>query len=498
MGLLRFDVHNTELLTEQRLARSFVAGMDEAPFYGRTIRNGSSLVIERTDDASGCFTLPWPVEGHGDWLLATSTLMERERPYQLEVELARGLVFRLRDQLGAWEQLGLETPDTLRASVANATRHFTRAATRQADSAEAAKHAEAAIEAGAATACDLASIYAHQALAFRRQETEKLGTLMGVRLDTAAPPTPVAHRLTDICNVVGAPCGWGSIEPSEGRRDWSAADAPIEWARSRGLRVCGGPLIEFDDRRLPNWAYLWEGDIDTLASLMIGHVRATVERYKGKVQLWNVASRVNRTGILSLSDEQRLSIVAGAVKAVRQLDPQTPVVVGVDQPWGEYRGRTDTELSPLDFADALERADLGIAGFDLELNIGYYPLATALRNPLAFSRLIDMWNVRLESPLMLTITLPSSAEADPNADPQPKVVAGGESSAAEITKAWQAAWARERLPMLLAKNAVQVIMWGQLTDATPHSFPNGGLYAADGIEKPIVNELHQLRAEYLV
>lgn len=497
MGLLRFDVQNAELLTDQRLARSFVAGMDESPFFGRTIRNGSSLVVERDENSSGCFTLPWPIEGQGDWLLATSTLMERERPYQLEVELARGLVFRLRDQLGAWEQLGLETSEPLRESIAESTRLFTRAATRQADPAAAGGFATEAIAAAATAACDLASVYAEQALAFRRQENSKLGTLMGVRLDGAAPPTPTAHRLSDFCNVVGTPCSWGLVEPSEGKRDWSGADKAIEWARARGLRVCSGPLLEFDDRRLPNWAYLWEGDIDTVASLMIGHVRAAVERYKGKVQLWNIASRVNRAGILSLSDEERLSIVAGAVRAVRQLDPQTPVVVGVDQPWGEYRGRTNTELSPLDFADALERADLGIAGFDLELNIGYYPLATALRNPLAFSRLIDMWSVRLESPLMLTITLPSNTGEDPRADPQPQVVAGGESHAAQITKEWQAAWARERLPMLLAKNAVQVIMWGQLSDATPHSFPHGGLYSPEEIEKPIVNELHKLRVEYL-
>lgn len=498
MGLLRFEVQATDLLSDDRLARSFIAGPDDSPFFGRTIRNGSSLVVERREDLSGCFTLPWPIAGQGDWLLATSTLMERERPYQLEVELARGVVFRLRDQLGAWEQLGLDTPAALRDSVAEATRRFTRAATRQADPPEAARHAAEAIEAAAQAACELSSVYAEQALAFRRTASEKLGTLMGVRLNGTPPTGPQAHRLSDICNVVGVPAGWGVIEPSEGKRDWSHVDGPIDWARSRGLRVCGGPLLEFDDRRLPNWAYLWEGDIDTLASLMIGHVRATVQRYRGKVQLWNVASRVNRTSILSLSDEERLSIVAGAVKAVRQLDPQTPVVVGIDQPWGEYRGRVDSELAPIDFADALERADLGIAGFDLELNIGYYPLATSLRNPLAFSRLIDMWNVRLESPLMLTVTLPSSAEADPHADPQPQVVAGGVGGSDGVSPAWQAAWARERLPMLLAKNAVQVIMWGQFTDAAPHSFPHGGLYNAAGVEKPVVNELHKLRADLLV
>ncbi|TWT43403.1 endo-1,4-beta-xylanase [Botrimarina hoheduenensis] len=497
MGLLRFDVQSADLLSEDRLARSFVAGPDESPYYGRTIRNGSSIVIERREDASGCFTLPWPIEGHGDWLIATSTLMERARPYLLEVELARGLVFRLRDQMGAWEQLGLAVADPLRAEVAEATRLFTRAATQQANPAAAAGLATQALQAAATASCNLAGVYAEQALAFRRAGSQTLSTLMGVRLTGDKPVGARSQRIVETCNLIGAPCGWGAVERSEGRRDWSEVDAVIDWARSNGLRVCGGPLLEFDDRRLPDWAYLWEGDLDTLASLMIGHVRSAVERYKGRVQLWNVASRVNRTGVLSLSDEHRLSIVAGAVKAVRQIDPQTPVVVGIDQPWGEYRGRTETELAPLDFADALERADLGIAGFDLELNIGYYPLATALRNPLAFSRLIDLWNVRLESPLMLTLTLPSSPKKDSKADPQMKVVAGGEGNDQLVTPEWQATWARDRLTMLLAKNAVQVILWGHLSDALPHCFPHGGLYDAKNAEKPIVAELQRLRAEYL-
>lgn len=496
MGQLRFVVDQLDLLTEERLTRSFVAAPDETPFYGRSILSGETLVVERPEDSSGCFTIPWPVPGEGDWLLSTSTIMERERTYLLEVELARGLVFRLRDQLATWEMLGLQAPEDLKTNARDAFRSFARAAVGQDNTKTAAEHAREAIRIGAGASRQLTEVYAQQALAIRRTNSDRLTTLLGVRITGAAPEGASAERIADTFNLISVPCGWGAVEPSEGKRDWSEADGPIEWARERGMRVCGGPLLEFDERRLPDWAYLWEGDIDTLASLMIAHVRAAVERYKGRVQLWNVASRVNRDRVLSLSDEQRLQIVAGAVRAVRSMDPQTPVVVGLDQPWAEYRGRTQSDLSPIDFADALERADLGIAGFDLELNVGYYPLATALRNPLAFSRLIDYWNVRLEAPLMLTLTLPSSSDKDPQADPKSSVVAGG-ASPEMITPEWQCEWARERLPMLLAKNSVQVMLWGQYSDARPHSFAHGGLLDAQGAEKPIVSVLHELRKEYL-
>ena len=311
-----------------------------------------------------------------------------------------------------------------------------------------------------------------------------------------APTGAMSKRVAETFNLVCAACGWGAVEPSEGRRDWAASDGPIEWAHANGLRVCGGPLIEFDERRLPDWAYLWEGDVQTLGSLMIAHARAAAERYRGRVHLWRIASRVNRERVLSLTDEQRLQIVAGAVRAVREVDPQTPIVVGFDQPWAEYRNRVDTELSPLDYADALERADLGIAGFNLELNVGYYPYATAARNPLAFSRLIDLWNVRLEAPLMLSLTLPSAATPDAHADPKTAVVAGGDEGST-INDAWQAKWLREYLPMMLAKNAVQIVEWGQLTDTRQHTYPHAGLFGADNYEKPIVEELYRLRNRYL-
>lgn len=497
MGQMRFVADNRDLLTEKRLARAYVAGPDEAPTFGRTLLSGKQVVVERPDDASGAFTIPWPIPGHGDWLLATNSLMERERPYNLEVELARGLVFRLRDQLAAWEMLGLKTSSSLVKGVKDATRAFSRAAVSQGvDPASAAIHAGTALVVGAKASCELVDLYSEQALAMRMANDQRLTTLLGIRLRDKPPEGPVAEQVASTFNLASVSCGWSSVEPSEGRREWTACDKPLEWARSKGMRVCLGPLLEFDEKALPDWAYLWEGDIETLTSLMIGHVRATVQRYRGKAQLWHVASKINRDKVLSLTDEQRLQIVANAVRTIRQLDPSTPVVVGVEQPWGEYRATRQTELAPLDFADALERADLGIAGFDLELNIGVHPHGTTLRSPLAFSRLVDLWNVRLESPLMLSVSLPSSGADDPDSDPRLSIVADGVDGGL-LTPDFQAKWVSRHLPMLMAKNAVQVAVWSQLSDQGPHSYPHAGLYDASESDKPIVNTFADIRKRLL-
>ncbi len=495
MSLVRFVVAKRELLTESRLARSYVTGSDEVASFCRAYMTDDYLVVESNDEGSLCFALPWPLPGVGDWLISSSTLMNREQPYQLEVELARGIVFRLRDQMAVWEHMGLQVSESLRTSVAKATKHFSRAATNQDDPPTAAKHALEAIHTAADACSELSSIYSEQAIKIRRGQQAKLTTLMATRLPKKVPRGVVASEVKATFNMAAVSCGWGDLELSEAKYNWSVSDMPIRWAATEGLRVACGPLLEFDDNLVPDWAFLWESDFETLSSLMLSHVENVVKRYRGKVQLWNVASKINRSGVLALSDEQRLQIVATAVNMVKNLDPNTPIVVGIDQPWGEYRARKETDLLPIDFADALERNDLGIAGFNLELNIGYEELSTALRNPLAMSRLVDIWSVRLETPLMVSIRLPSSSEKSPSA---PKInVAVCEEDPELVSPEWQANWVSERVPLLLAKGAVQVLVWDQLNDMQLNDWPNSGLFDKDGNPKPLLGVMKNLRQEYL-
>src|SRR5581483_1673979 len=115
--------------------------------------------------------------------------------------------------------------------------------------------------------------------------------------------------------------------------DWRLSDRQIEWSRARGLKICGGPLIQLDKRSLPDWLYLWEDDEENLASFVAGQIRAVVDRYRGKVHLWQCAARINAAGALALSEEQRLRLAALAIETTRAADARTPIVLTIDQPW---------------------------------------------------------------------------------------------------------------------------------------------------------------------
>jgi hypothetical protein len=293
--------------------------------------------------------------------------------------------------------------------------------------------------------------------------------------------------------MVSVPLSWRTIEAVEGRRKWDQVDPLIDWAHSAGLRVCGGPILELDDRGVPDWTYLWEADFDNLLSFMLEHVRAVIERYRGRVHLWQVAARMTHGHALGLSEEARLQVAARAITAARQLDSTTPLVVTFDQPWAEYLASEQLDLAPLHFADALVRADLGLSGIGLEINVGYHPGGSLHRGPLAISRLIDTWSL-LELPLLMAVTSPSSADADPNANGKVQVLSRQPD---EVSPDSQRDWIDRHVPLILAKSAVQVVLWNQLSDAAPHHYPHSGLFDAADKPKPALESLRKIREKYL-
>jgi hypothetical protein len=183
-----------------------------------------------------------------------------------------------------------------------------------------------------------------------------------------------------------------------------------------------------------------------------------------------------------------------SIDAVRRADPRTPIVLSIDQPWGSFMSRQPCDLSPWHFADALVRAELGLAGIGLEINFGYAPGGSEPRDPLEFGRQIDRWSV-LGLPILVSLVVASGGAPDPLARRAGQVVRyppGG-----ELSGATERAWAEKYLSVLLAKQPVQAIVWNQLTDSQPHALAHGGLLDAVDEPKPIVEYLEEFRREYV-
>jgi Glycosyl hydrolase family 10 len=493
MGQMRLVVHDRDRIPPGGLEQVHMCGPDDLPWFGRAYFSGNQLIVERNESDSGRVFVPWRINESGPLLVGTSTLMERDRPYLLEVELARGMVNNLRNQMAQWEMMGLAVPGPLREQILEGTQQFSRASTMQNDEAAAAEWAERSLATSADAMNRLSAEYARQALEVRRAQPRPYTPWFGVHLGGGLPKPAVGRLLTSAFNMVSVPVTWRMIEAVEGRRNWAEADAQIDWAQQSGLRVCAGPLLELDDRGVPDWTYLWEGELNSLLSFMLDHVRSVVERYRGRVHIWQVAARMTHGHALGLNEEARLQVAAKVINTVRQLDPTTPTVVTFDQPWAEFLASEQLDLAPLHFADALARADLGLSGVGLEINVGYHPGGSIHRGPLAYSRLVDTWSL-LELPLLVKLTLPSSAADDPNANGKIRVLTGEED---RVSPDSQREWIERHVPLLLAKNSVQIILWNQLTDTEPHHYPHGGLFDAQNKPKPALDALRKIRKKYI-
>jgi hypothetical protein len=461
-----------------------LSGFDRTPWPLFAKFEGGVLLLERGVDDSACLTILWPVEGHGLLALTTATLIERSAPYHLSLELARGTINQLRGQLFDWQMIGLAVPREVTDKLREAVQRFDWAVVSQDEPASWGK-AEEAIRFALDASQILAGAYAEQVLAVRCRGATKLATLFGAELGGSPPPEAIAQPFLSTFNVAMVPMLWRDIEASEGSHSWTACDQQIEWCRSKGIKVGLGPLLRFDDRGLPDWTYLWEDDFDSLLEAASDFVRAAVMRYRGKIDFWLPASRINTSEMFSFSEEENLRFAAGALGLVRTLDPGTPRIMSIDQPWGERMGRRQVDFSPLHFADALVRAGLDLRAIMLEINLGSSRGGTLPRSEIEFSRMIDHWGV-LGLPLFLSLSVPSDVSADPRAR-RLETAAGSWSPEA------QQRWAARYLPLLLAKPAVQAVFWNQLCDAQPHDFPHAGLFDERGQAKPIMKTFCTIR-----
>lgn len=417
--------------------------------------------------------------------------MEGGRIYNLPLELARGTLNRLRNQLADWQLMGLAVPPELVENVRETTDLFAQAATSGNDPVRAAELAQQSITKSLTAIDQLMALYSEQATAARLANASTLPTFLAVRLDPEMSANEV-QQVTGPFNSAMIPFNWRTLELQAGQFQWDAIDRQFEACREAGLRVLGGPLLQLDVNSVPEWLYLWEEDFDQVQQSLVRYVRAVVERYRGHVNVWNCAARMNLVGALGLSEEERLRLVVAVIDEVQRLDPRTPYIVSFDQPWAEYLALTEQDFSPLHFADSLARAELGLAGIGIEMNFGYGEQGSQPRDLLEINRLLDRWNL-LGLPLLVLQAIPGGS----GVDAQARVPVVNEKQDSRFDCEHQRRFGEQMLRLVLAKSFLHGFVWLGASDARSHEFAHSGLLNADGHPKPLFETLLRIRQQYL-
>lgn len=487
---MRFQLPDDHSLSPEELQSAYLAGHEAIPWRSQSYSQDNQLVIQRPNTDFAHLHIPWQTKNHGKLTLTTTTLPETEEGHRLPLELARGTLNRLRNQSASWQHLGLLLPDRFHQIRRDATRQFIEAVNQQ-DQATAVNASNECI-ASCLDAIDiLIDQYSEQVLQMRHEGAPQLQTLLGCNLSDATPP----GNFIDAFNTAAVSIAWRDVEIDAGQRVWDKYDAQIQWCQDQKLRVCAGPLLQLDQKSLPDWIYLWEDDFYSLQSFVIQYIQATVRRYHGKVHLWNCAARMNICGSIKLTEEQMLRLTVSAIETIRRIDSKTPVIVSFDQPFAEYLSSSTSDLSPLHFADALARAQLNLTGIGLELNYGYSPNGSSARDFLEISKLIDRFS-QLGLPLVIYLLAASNPQQHLSSE-----MRGQPNTAGFMGKSderGQADFVERIVSLLLCKQSIYGLIWNQYSDIEAHGYPHGGLFNAQNDSKPGVESLIQIRNQHVM
>src|SRR5262249_49444473 len=267
------------------------------------------------------------------------------------VELARGKLNDIRNQLSDWLQLGLRSTPQLEKTLAEAQKAFVVAATTTDRDSECVQAAQASLDAASSAGDLLMDAYTSQILQSRLSSTTRLPTHLGCVIEEAPQKGPGEVDWPGTFNMAQVNVSWKEIAPTEGKYRWDALDALLSWGRRLGLALEMGPLVEFRYDALPDWLSLWEGDSETIGGLLTDFVQQIIQRYRGRVPLWHLVHRPASGDILGLTEEEQIRITARAIQVARQADPAAQLSIGIDRPWADWMGSSNFQLGPLHLCD---------------------------------------------------------------------------------------------------------------------------------------------------
>ena len=474
MGQICFQTTPLTDVEQPRLRRLYMTGIEGIAWERDVSFSGDRIIVDRSTHESGRLFVPWQRPDGVEVVLSTTHLREQDAVYQLDVELARGTLNRVRNYL-ANRTLQLTLSRSNQALLSQAHDAFMNAILSGTDlQAVQCSAAESILFSQQLIKSLMIEDAGH--LEEMRYQTGGVKPLFGTCLDAVPESENARQQLIDSFDTFTIPFNWQQLSPDTDKFDFTETDRLIQWAQQQQKKIIAGPLVRLDDKSIPEWMYLWESDFTAFQMYLTNYVQQVIQRYRGEVHVWHCGAGLNSTTGLRFSEEQIVRISVDVIETIRRLDATTPVVISFDLPWGEYAADRRTDLSPLQFAEALVRGDVGINGVGLELNFGNGANDCCVRDLLEINSLLTQWS-RLLMPQVLSVSAPTSP-VQPTDDPSCQTL-----DVEEVA---------ELLQILVSHSATQGVLWNQLHDAPPRQ---SGILTQDGLAKPLLDEIQQLRQE---
>lgn len=485
--MLCFSVHrNGHSPGPISLAGAYVVGSDGVPLRAEIELRDSKIICSKRAEGPAGVALAWPIPGCGTVMLETSRLVEREKPYNLALELARGRLMRINQKREEWGLFDFDGIEPVAAEIEKARDLFVEAL--KADTPEEqTRLAQAALQGAFIAGEQLTHFHADLFLTRRRQAHGFGRRVIGCTIDLANGSETYRQRLREAFDFAYLPLPWRMLEPKEQEFNWRPFDAWVEFLAKNRIPIRIGPLVSFNERHVPDWLSMYETDFETIRNLIFDHVRRVVDRYANFVYQWDVLSGVHADNTFDFTFEQVMELTRVTGSLVKQLAPRAQTVIDLTWPWGEYYARNQQTVPPMLYADMVVQSGIGFDGLGVQFFFGAPIDGMFVRDMFQISDKLD----RLGSfgkPLHITaVQVPSSPAGE-------GPLAGGGAWWKPWNDTIQAKWVKEFCAIALSKPFVESITWRDLVDRPQSPIPSGGLLQADYTPKPAYKVLKDIRA----
>jgi hypothetical protein len=471
--MLRFRVFRDGKVPDDfDLSTAYLVGVDGVPVRGEfTYVNGEIQCRKRAGGPAALNCL-WETKTFGSIMLETTRLPEREEPYLLNLELARGRMMRVLQKREDWGLFDIAEAQAVNEKAGGCRDLIVEAMMHMDEPLVAADFSDKCLAAALPMSEQTALTHA-DLLLLRRISTKNFPrSAFGTRVDPAVPTEAYRRIFTPNSDFVMLPMKWRTLEPQEQAFDWVGTDEWVDFLHRRAkMPIVAGPLVYFHESCIPDWLYIWEHDYETVRDLLYEHINRVVGRYSQQVLLWNVLSGLHVNAQFSFTFDQLMDLTRMAVGLVKKINPNARTMIEITQPWGEYYANNQRSIPPLLYAEMVVQGGISFDVFGLQLRFGVPRDGCWQRDLFQISSMLDRF-APLGKPLMLSgLQVPS----------QPADAAGG--AAGVWRKPWteqlQSKWLEAVTDIALSKPFVEAICWHELSDTASRTMPFGGLIGAD-------------------
>jgi hypothetical protein len=485
--MLRFRVYREGLVpAELDLATAYLVGADSVPIRGEFAYVKGEIQCRKRAAGPAALTLMWETKNFGAVMLETTRLPEREEPYVLNLELARGRVMRLMQKREEWGLFDIVEAQQVNEKANECRDLLLEAIMHQDDPAKSSEIADKCLQLALPLSEQAALTHADLLLQRRISTRNFPRGAFGCRIDPTIATEAYRRLMVPHADFVRLPMWWKHIEPQEQQFSWAQTDEWIEFLRRARIPAVAGPLVFFNEVAIPDWLYIWEHDYETVRDLLYEHIDRVVTRYSSNVALWSVLAGLHVNAQFSFTFDQLMDLTRMAVGLVKKIQPGTRTMIELTQPWGEYYANNQRSIPPLLYAEMIVQSGIQFDVFGVQLRFGIPRDGCWQRDLFQISSLLDRF-APLGKPLMISgIQVPSSP---------PDAASAGGIWRKPWSDALQAKWLEAVTDIALSKPFVEAICWHDLIDATGKGATvlHGGMASADLAPKQSLKTWASLR-----